>query len=141
MATLTPLKKDVEAVASMLEAGADSPEALAKQVIKHVYEALETRVTHVVTFELSPGVYCTYGPYATRTAAETARTKIPMAQVARRGAVSSMVGPAMYAAQLEAADEVSADRGDFVIVREDAALFRKGWNGKQATRASFVART
>lgn len=137
--SLQPLKAEVAEIANLLAAGAESPEALAKAVIKRTYELAEERVSHVVVFELSPGVYQAYGPFPTRSRAEVAVGKIPMAQVARRGAHATLHGMrAANAALTEATEDKAEPRGDFLVVREDAALFRKGWNGKQATRKNYV---
>lgn len=136
--SLQPLKAEVAEIANLLAAGAESPEALAKAVIKRTYELAEERVSHVVVFELSPGVYQAYGPFPTRSRAEAAVGKIPMAQVARRGAHATLHGMRSVDAAMAAADEAPEVTGQFVIVKEDAALFRKGWNGKQATRKNYV---
>lgn len=136
--SLTPLKGEIAEIAALLEQGAESPTDLAKRVVKRVYELAEERTAHVVVFELSPGVYQAYGPFPTRSRAEAAVSKIPMAQVARRGAHATLHGMRSVDAAMAAADEVPEVTGAFAIVKEDAALFRKGWNGKQATRASFA---
>ena len=136
--SLTPLKSEVTEIAALLQQGADSPEDLAKRVVKRVYELAEERTTHVVVFEPSPGVYQAYGPFPTRSRAEAAVGKIPMAQVARRGAHATLHGMRSVDAAFAAADVEPEARGDFRIVKEDAAAFRKGWNGKQATRSAYL---
>lgn len=136
--SLTPLKAEVTEIAALLQQGADSPEDLAKAVVKRVYELAEERTAHVVVFELTPGVYQAYGPFPTRSRAEAAVGKIPMAQVARRGAHATLHGMRSVDAAMAAADEVPEVTGAFAIVREDSAAFKRGWRGKQADRASFV---
>lgn len=135
---LIATRAEVDAVAALLEQGAESPAELAKAVIKLVGELRSTRQHFVSVFELSPGIYQAYGPYATRAAAEKGVAKIPLAQIAKRGALVPVIGPNVAVDQLTAADEQTPDRGDFVICREDAKAFRRGWKGKQANRKDFV---
>lgn len=125
-------------MASLLEAGAASPTDLAKAAIKLVDELRSRRQHWVSVFEMSPGTYQGYGPYPTRAGAERALPKIPLAQVARRGAFIPIIGPGVAAEQLTAADEQTPDRGDFVVVREDRAAFKRGWSGKQIDRKNFL---
>lgn len=137
--SLTPLKKEIEDIANLLQQGADSPTDLAKTVIKRVYELAEERVSHIAVFELTPGVYQAYGPFPTRARAEAAVPKIPMAQVANRGAYATLHGMRAVKAAWEVAEEVSdTERGDFRLVREDAKAFRSGWRGKNANRSQYV---
>jgi len=136
--SLTPLKGEVTEIAALLEQGAESPTDLAKQVVKRVYELAEERTTHVVVFELSPGVYQAYGPFPTRSRAEAAIGKIPMAQVARRGAHATLHGMRSVDAAMAAADVPPEVTGAFALVKEDAAAFRKGWKGRMADRSHYV---
>lgn len=137
--SLTPRKSEITDIAALLSEGAESPEALAGSVIKRVYELAEERVSHVVVFELTPGVYQAYGPFPTRSRAEAALPKIPMAQVANRGAYATLHGMRAALASLEAAEADKPEpRGDFKVVREDALARRRGWNGKSATRSQYV---
>lgn len=137
--SLTPLKKEIEEIAALLQQGADSPTDLAKAVVKRVYELAEERVSHVAVLELTPGVYQAYGPFPTRARAEAALPKIPMAQVANRGAYATLHGMRAAKAAWEQSDEASdMERGDFKLVREDAQAFRKGWGGRSADRHLYV---
>ena len=135
---LRPLKVEIEAVKARLEAGAADSESLAYEIIQLVEQLRGERETFTLALRLSPGVFVGYGPYATAAAAMKAMPKTPMAQVAERGFVVATHGVAWPAAQLAKADTEQADRGDFTIVREDAALFRKGWAGDMKTRKAFA---
>ena len=135
---LLPLKNEIEAVASLLMQGGESPEELAKAVIHKLTEMRELRPVFGVVFELTPGAYVAYGPFATSGAARKAIPKIPMAQDSKRGAVFSMYGMAHVAQREAITDAPLQERGDFAIVKEDAAAFRRGWNGKLATRSQYV---
>lgn len=136
--SLTPLKTEITAVAELLEAGGDSPESLAKDVVTAVLKALDERTTWVVTFELSPGVYQSHGPYRTRSEAERMITKLPIAQVSTRCAVSRLVGQALVSKALTDADRESESRGDYRLVHEDALAFRRGWKGKEREKRNYV---
>jgi len=138
MATLRPTKTEIQAVAATLAAGAGSPEEMAEAVIQQVEMLRYERTQWISVFELSPGIYQGYGPYPTRAAAEKGIAKIPMAQVAKRGAMVPVLGPAVAEAGIDKADEPVHERTDFVLVREDAAAFRKGWRGKLADRHNYV---
>lgn len=136
---MVPLKGEVEAVANLLAQGAENPTELAKNVIRLVEEIRGERQVWVSVFELSPGVYQGYGPYATKATAEKAAPKLPLAQIARRGAFVPLLGPAHAIAKAAAAaDAPPPERGDFALIREDAALIRKGWRGKNADRSKYL---
>lgn len=137
MTMLRPSKSEIEAVSALLAEGDETPEALAYRAIQLVESLRYERQTWIQVFELSPGVYMGYGPFATRAAAEKAVARQPMAQVARRGGFVPVLGPNQGELALAKADAEVPERGDFKIVREDAALYRRGWNGKQATRKQF----
>lgn len=135
---LRPSKTEVEAVSALLAEGDESPDALAYRVIQMVEQLRYEREVWVQVFELSPGIYAGYGPYATRHMAEKAAPKQPIAQIARCGAFVPLLGPNRAEIARARADEPLPSRGDFALIREDAALFRRGWNGKQATRSQYV---
>lgn len=136
---LRPSKTEVTAIAALLEQGAESPEALAEEVIKAVERLRHDREQWFTVFELNPGVYQGYGPYPTRNAAEKATPKIPMAQIARRGGFVPMLGPTVAERQLVEADAPPAERADFALVREDMQAKRAGWKGNQRDRSQFLA--
>ena len=136
---LRPLKIEIEAVKARLEAGAADSESLAYEIIQLVEQLRGERETFTLALRLSPGVFVGYGPYATAAAAMKAMPKTPMAQVAERGFVIATHGVAWPAAQLAKADMEQPDRGDFTIIREDAALFKRGWRGNTKDRAQYEA--
>ena len=138
MATLRPLKREIDEVAALLMQGADSPEALAGEVIQLVERLRWERQTWTVVFELSPGVYQGYGPYSTRGMAEKSIPKNPMGQIARRGAIVPVHGESVALAGLEKADEPPSARGDWVAVYEDQRAFKAGWSGRERDKQQFL---
>lgn len=138
---LRPLKKEIDEIASLLEAGAEDASSLAESVIKRVEELRGERMQHFIVFELTPGVYQGYGPYATGSAAAKAMPKFPMAQIARKAAVIPMLGVEHAMRGLETADEPPAERAVFQLVREDAKAFKNGWKGNMRDRDKFLQPT
>lgn len=137
MATLRPLKNEVEQVAALLERGAESPEAMATEVIQLVELLRQSREQWITVLELSPGVYTGYGMYPTRAAAQKALTKIPMAQVSRRGAFVPVTGEAAIQAAAERSEAPRQERGDFEI-ELDRRAFKAGWKGNMRDRHKYV---
>ena len=135
---LRPLKREIEEIAALLNEPADSAEEVAEKVIKKVEEIRGMREQWFTVFELSPGIYQGYGPFATRAAALKETPKIPLAQVSKRGAVMPMLGLSHVEQSIAKADEPPAERGDFALAREDAALFARGWRGNQRDRARYL---
>jgi hypothetical protein len=136
---LRPLKAHVQEMAALLSQGADSPEELAEEVLKLAERLQGEREVWAVVFELSPGLYSGFGPYATQHMAVKSIPKLPIAQIAKRGVVVPIKGPAYADVQFAKAAEPCAEKGDFRLVREDAELFRKGWKGNTKNRAEYVA--
>lgn len=136
---LRPLKSEIEAIASMLTAGAESPEALATEVIKKVEQLRGEREQWIIVFELSPGVYSGYGPCATRAEARKKMPNMLMAQLAKRAAVVPVLGLDSDEKCIAKSDAPLEERGDFKLVREDAAAFKRGWRGKQIDRHNYAS--
>lgn len=135
---LVATKREVEAVAALLEQGADSPTDLAKVVIRALTELREQRKTYALVFELGPRVYSGWGPFATIDAAFNSVDKNPMAYVATRAAVVPVQGPGTAREMLAAADAPAEQRGDWLEIELDKAAFRAGWKGSMRNRAAFL---
>lgn len=135
---LRPIKAEVEAIAAMLSAGAETPEDLAADVIREVERLRGEREQWFVVFELSPGVYSGYGPCATRAEARKRMPNLLMAQLSRRAAVVPVLGLDADAKCIAKSDAPIEDRGSFVLVREDAKAFKNGWRGNQRDRSSYL---
>lgn len=136
--SLIPNKREVEEIAGLLEQGAASPEDLAKQVIKRVSELREQRQFYTLVFELSPGVYSGYGPFATRDAAFDSVDKNPMAYIATKAAIVPIIGHKHAKAAMEAkANEPPASRTDPEVAK-DVIAFKRGWRGKVTDRERFL---
>ena len=137
---LIPNKAEVEAVAALLVEGDESPEALAKRVIKAISELREQREQFFTVVELSPGVYCGEGPYPTRDAAIKSTAKNTwITHFGRKWSVASMFGQSHnLAMQKEAADKPPAQRGDWAEITLDTKAAKAGWKGKAAERQAFL---
>lgn len=135
---LRPLKTEIEAIASMLTAGAESPEALATEVIKEVERLRGEREQWIIVYELSPGIYSGYGPCATRAEARKKMPNMLMAQLSRRAAVVPVLGLDSDDKCIARSDAPPAERSDFALVREDVQARRKGWRGNVRDRHNYV---
>lgn len=135
---LLPTKTETEAVAALLVEGAETPEELAKAVIRRLTELREEREVYVQVLQWSPGVYSGFGPFPTRAAALKALPKNPVAQLAKLGAVVSMIGPSSFEQMRALAEEPPTSRGDFAVVRDDARAVKNGWRGKAAERQAYL---
>lgn len=135
---LTATKREVEEVAALLEAGAASPEDLAKLVIKRITELREERKCYVLVMELTPGVYSGYGPFATISAAVDSTVKNPMAYIAKRAAVVPLAGhkPAVVSME-EVAAKPPTSRVDPEVAL-DREAFKRGWKGNMRDRGKYL---
>lgn len=141
--TLLANKAEVEAIAALLVEGDETPEALAKRVIKTLSELREARKQYHLVIELSPGLYETEGPYPTRDAAtKSTKKNLWVTHLGRRWAVASGYGQAHNLAQQKAAEEKPANiRGDIAEVALDVQATRNGWTGKAADRQRYLTST
>lgn len=130
-------KTEIAEVAALLQLGADSPEDLARAVIRRLSEMREERKQYDVVFELTPGAYVSFGPYATDAAARKAIPKIPMAQVAKRCAVVVRYGQTSIDAGIAKADAPRESRFDIEIQRDQQA-FKRGWRGNIRDRDQYI---
>ncbi len=96
---------EIRAVAELLMEGADSPEDLAKLVIKTLDALRAERETYTIFCFWNQGAY-SYGPYSTRHQAETALAdgKVPMASLATSTIVLKTWNPLHAERSLEKAD-------------------------------------
>jgi hypothetical protein len=72
--------------------------------------------------------------------AKAAVLKHPAAGMAKAIAVVPVLSPKGLTMLLDKVDVPAESKGDFAVVKEDAALYRLGWDGKQATRKRFSER-
>lgn len=135
---LVSTKKEVSAVADLLAQGGDSPEELAKSVIKLITEMREERKTHALVFGLGPKVHVGFGPFATRDAAFNSVDKNPVAYIAKAAAIVPILGPSQTKAMYELADAPPAQRGDWTEIELDKRAFRNGWKGNMRDRSNFL---
>ena len=141
--TLRATQTEIEAIAALLVEGDETPEALAKRVIKTLSELREARKQYHLVVELSPGLYETEGPYPTRDAAtKSTKKNLWVTHLGRRWAVASGYGQAHNLAQQKAVEEKPPNiRGDIAEVALDAQATRNGWKGKAAERQRYLTST
>jgi len=114
---LIPLKGEVQEIAGLLESGGESPEELAKEVIRTLDRMREFRRLYVVVAESPVGDdgfrHWATGPYATVGKAVTSaeRGEIPKALDGDRFRVAPLLGVGYWKAQLERADRGKQSTG------------------------------
>lgn len=120
--SLIPLKTEIDSIATLLTAGAETPEAMAKAIVSTVYnELLPQRTVYLTAFDLGNSVWVAAGLYASRAAAFKDHRNVPVAQVARRALIAALMGPRASAVAKE-----KEPTGDWKTVRQDAQDFKEG---------------
>lgn len=135
---LLATKKEVESISALLVEGAETPDDLAKIVIRRLSELREERKTFALVFGLGPGVHAGFGPFTTRDAAFNSVDKNPVAHIASRAAVVPIIGSSRTADMLALADAPPTERGEFAVIREDVKARRNGWDGKERSKQRFL---
>ena len=135
--------KATKAVVSLLESDQewDGPEEFAVAIINELdrVRADKTSYVSVMQFGFAGSVfYVGIGPFAGQKSAANAVAKHPAFREAAKVAVVPMSTPEHVAAAIGDLDAQPALSGDWAIVREDAALFKKGWKGKQIDRQKYL---
>ena len=135
------LKKEREALASLLIQGADTPEALAELVAAELDRVRGERTTFSVTFRTGQTTarFYTFGPYSTEAQAIKAWEKHPCRGLATGFAIApttSAEGVEQVVAKVDAPPE---PKGDFAEVAKDARARRNGWKGKAVERDSHLS--
>lgn len=125
---MQPLKREVEAVAQLLVAGAESPEDLAKQVIVALDNARAERVTYgvVLRFGKTSPFFQGFGMFSTKNQALKALEKHPAVGQASGMAVVPFLNDVGMEQLFASVDAKPEARGDFIQVQKDAADFRAG---------------
>lgn len=136
-------QSDIKAVAKLLEYDWPSSEELAKAMIETYEKSVADRTTYagVIQLDLSgPPSYVGVGYYPGAASARKGIVDHPAAGMAKKIAVVPMVSPKGLTKLVAELDAPPLADGDFALVREDAALYRVGWDGKQKTRKQFLAK-
>lgn len=89
--SLNPTKKEISALVELLEQDWETPEDLAKAIIKALDEARTERTTYIAVMVFGPHFSLAMGPYAGATSARNAVMKFPGATVAKTVAVVPLV--------------------------------------------------
>lgn len=84
---MNPTKKEINALVELLEQDWETPEELAKALIKAVDQARTERTTYVGVMVFGPHFASAIGPYSGATSARNALKKFPGASVAKHVAV------------------------------------------------------
>jgi len=125
---MAPRPTEVKKVAAMLEAGAESPDDLAKQVIEKLDEMRAERVQYVVVHQFGegPAWYAGHGPYSTRKQGEKAAANNPGLAEASRTALVPVRTALGLEALLNNMDEIAEAKSQWAVVRQDVADFKSG---------------
>lgn len=132
------LKREREALAALLEQGAENPEKLAVLVAAELDKLRGERTTYVsiVRVGTPPNVvFVGMGPFATKGQAGKAIEKSPYEGTAY--ATVPTRSPEGYEQLLAELDEKPASKGDFALVQEDVQRFKQGWRGNRKDAAAF----
>ena len=81
---MTPTKKEVDALVELLEQNWETPEELAKALIKTLDEARTHRKTYIALMVFGDKFATAIGPYSGARSARNAVTKFPPASIAKR---------------------------------------------------------
>lgn len=100
---MNPTKKEVNALVELLEQDWETPEVLAKELIKALDEARIDRTTYVGVMVFGPHFASAIGPYSGATSARNAVQKFPGSTVAKQVAVVPLMSPARVEQQLKEA--------------------------------------
>lgn len=73
--TFTPRKTEVEAVVDLLEQDFETPQALAKAILKEAFDIVQQRGLYLVAAPFGDGTFTAFGPYASATDAVKAASK------------------------------------------------------------------
>lgn len=126
------LKRELEAVAAILEAGAEDSMTLAAMAIAEIDQQRGGRSFQYGVL-LVAGIGKVIGPFATPLQALRA--------TAKHGAERAWVVGGHTSEGLDLhmvkVDEPAPTKGDFAVVHEDSLAFKKGWDGKQSTKGSW----
>jgi len=135
--------KATKAVVSLLESDQewDGPEEFAVAIINELdrVRADKTSYVAVMQFGFEGSVfYVGIGPFAGMKSAANEVAKHPAFREAAKVAVVPMNTPEHVAKVIGDLDKQPTLTGDWAVVREDAAAFKRGWKGKQADRKKYL---
>ena len=107
--------------------------------IKAAEEARGQRTLWTVLLVFGPQFYENFGPYSTQAQAEKARAHMlgELGNLVANSVTVPLKNEYGWRAMLALADAPPPVKGDWSTVAADAALFRRGWDGKRASRKRF----
>lgn len=128
------LKREKDALAALLERGAESPHDLAEDIVAELDRARGERDFHyAVVYTAGPAMVL--GPFSTVVQASKAVHKYPAAEKFFLTHGNTAEGLERVIREV---DEPAAPKGDYDDIAADAALFRKGWKGNRKDRGQYV---
>lgn len=134
-------KHERAALVDLLENGAEgveTPDDLADALAKTLDDLRAERITYVALFRFgreTSTFYTAIGPHATRGQAEKAVEKCGFEYTAY--AIASCRSVEGHAALIAEVDAGTAPKGDFALVAEDAARFKRGWRGNRKNAKDY----
>lgn len=90
---MNPTRKEINALVDLLEQDWETPEELAKALIKALDEARTDRTTYVGVMVFGPHFATAIGPYSGAKSADNALKKHPGATIARHVSVVPLMSP------------------------------------------------
>lgn len=126
---MTPLKREVDAVAALLLAGDESPDSLAKSVIKTLDELRAERTTWGTVYRLGHGKTTTYvgtHMFSTKNQAIKSVEKDPRAGMATAIAVVPFTSAEGLEQLIVDVDAKPESKGDWLLVQQDREAFKAG---------------
>lgn len=135
--------KATKAVVSLLESDQewDGPEEMAVALINELDRVRADKKSYVAVMQFGfagTSFYVGIGPFAGQKSAANEVSKHPAFREATKVAVVPMHTAEHVAAAIGDLDKQPALSGDWAVVREDAAAFKRGWKGKQADREKYL---
>jgi hypothetical protein len=130
-----------KAVVSLLESDQewDGPEDMALAIINEIDRVRRDKTSYVAVMQFGETIpfYIGVGPFPGAKSARNAVQGHPALGMALKAVVVPVQTPEHAAAKVKELDQQPALSGDWAVVQEDAALFKKGWDGKIATRKQY----
>lgn len=116
------------------------PEALASAIIDRLDEVRTSKLSYVgvMQFGQHSPFYAGVGPYPGRKSAENGLLAHPAIGSTTGHAIVPMRSARGLVDLIREVDAPPGLTGDWAVVKEDAALFKAGWNGREAERGKWV---
>lgn len=136
---MTPLKSEVKAITGLLTSPEewDTPEALAKEIVKALDKARADRTLYVGVMVFG-GTDLACGPYSTANQAHKGLQQHPALSMAKASGVVPLNTQEGVQQIIEKVDTPPESKGDYAEVKKDAEAKRDGWKGQARNRHEFL---